>query len=461
MFARHRRGRPARTKELTRAGALVAALFLIGAATVATAAASLAEETGGPPSFVIESVTPPSVTAPTCASDGALVIPEQEHIKYTVVPTVAEGAPAAPGEYTVTAATKGQKWTIKDGVVTSWPLTVLPKLSPEECVDYVPVDLCSNLDGVQETVPKDYVANEDGTCSPKAADEGELRPVVELTATCGRADWTVTNPNLREVGETDSHGGKPIHFYVIIDTVKSAPVVLLPQQSASGFKVLDLGSGDHTVTVNAGNGRAGAGSGSGAESAASGHSGGSGEEGHGPAVTKTVTVSTDCGTPYTPPASSVVGPARPTATIVVGSCSAATVNLFNYTDHTTDPPADFTVTANGAAWKTATLPGGETTSLPYTRPADVTKAIHLEVLSGEKVLATGDLAVCADVEGVVIPGAAPAVVEATVVAADTATLPETGAGSSASFALAGAGMLILGGLLVSWSLRRPGDEPTH
>ena len=98
MFARHRRGRPARAKGLTRAGALVAALALIGAATVATAATSLAEETGGPPSYVIDSVTAPSVTAPTCASDGTLVIPEQEHIKYTVVPRLEESAPAAPGD---------------------------------------------------------------------------------------------------------------------------------------------------------------------------------------------------------------------------------------------------------------------------------------------------------------------------------------------------------------------------
>lgn len=460
MFARHRRGRPARAKGFTQAAALFASLALIGAATVATAAVALAEESGASDK-VITSVKAPFVTPPTCQSDGLLRVPSQEHILYTTDPALTGEATATAGvTYTITATVKGGAWKIATGVTTAWTLTPLPRLSEEECAEADPVDLCSDLPGVQETIPPGYVPNADGSCSLKAADEGELKPVVEVAATCGRADWTVTNPNLREEGETDSQGGKPIHFYVIIDTVKSAPVVLLPQQSASGFKVFDLGSGDHTVTVNAGNGRAGAGSGSGGESATSGHSGGSGEEGHGPAVTKTVTVSTDCGT-FTPPASSVVGPARPTATIVVASCSAATVNLFNYTDLTTDPPADFTVTANGAVWKTATLPGGETTSLPYPRPAGVEKAIHLEVLSGEKVLATGDLAVCADVEGVVIPGAAPATVEATVVAVDTATLPETGAGSSASIALAGAGMLVLGGLLVAWSLRRPLEEPAR
>ncbi len=458
---RHHRARPVRAKGFTRAAALFASLALIGAATVATAAAALAEESGGPPSKVITAVTEPFVTPPTCEADGLLVIPTQEHIRYVTGPALAGEKPATPDvEYTIAATVKGGEWTIASGVVTKWTLTPLPRLSEEQCVGTEPVDLCSNLDGAQETVPPGYVPNADGTCSPKAADEGELKPVVELAPTCGRADWTVTNPNLREEGETDSQGGKPIHFFVIIDGKKTGPTVLLPQQSVSDHVTFAEDSGDHTVTINAGNGRAGAGSGSGGEGATTGHSGGSGEEGHGPAVTKTVTVSTDCGT-NTPPASSVVGPARPTATIVVASCSVATVNLFNYTNLTADPPADFTVTVNGAVWKTATLPGGETTSLPYTRPVDVKKAIHLEVLSGEKVLATGDLAVCADVEGVVIPGAAAATVEATVVAADPATLPETGAGSSASVALVSAGMLVLGGLLVAWSVRRPEEEPTR
>lgn len=468
MFAGHRRGRLPRTTDLTRAGALVVALALIGAATVATAASSLAEETEGPPSKVITSVKAPFVTPPTCKSDGLLVIQDQEHIKYTTDPALAEGAPAQPGTtYTITATIKGREWAIAPGATTVWQLTPLEQLSEEQCAAAGPIDLCSDLPGVQETIPAGMVPKADGTCAPKAADEGELKPRITLTAGCRTATWTVKNPNQLEEGEEGSNGGKPIHFFILIDGKKTSatPTVLLPQQSASGVEEFAANSGSHTVTINAGNGRAGGGSGSGSggEGGTPGHTGGSGggEEGHGPAATETVSVSTACSTSVSPPVSSVVGPARPTATIVVASCSAATITLANPTVYSTDASATFTFTANGTpSGSPVTVNAGYTQSLTYTRPANIEKAIHLEVLAGATVIAKGTMAACAEVEGIVIPGAAPATVEATTVAADTATLPETGAGSSASLALAGAGILALGGLLVAWSLRRPEEGPT-
>jgi LPXTG-motif cell wall-anchored protein len=155
-----------------------------------------------------------------------------------------------------------------------------------------------------------------------------------------------------------------------------------------------------------------------------------------------------------------VGPARPDATIVVKSCQMATITLTNYTVSPADADATFTVTANGKPWgATVVVGGGETpVTLAYTRPTGVTKPIGLQVLADGAVVESATLPVCAEVEAVVIPGAAPAAVEASVVAADTATLPATGAGSSAAVALAGAAMLAVGGLLVTWSLRRP-DGP--
>ena len=467
MFARNRQGHPARANGFTRAAALFGTVALVGTATVVTAASALAADED-PADKVITSVTAPFVTPPTCKSDGLLQLPTQKHILYTTDPALKGEETATAGiAYTITATVRGGEWTIAPGATTVWQLTPLERLSEEQCAATGPVDLCSDLPGVQETIPAGMVPKADGTCAPKAADEGELKPVVKLTIpTCGKAAWTVTNPNKLEEGEEGSKGGKPIHFFVIIDGKKTSttPTVLLPQQSASGVVGFDPNTGDHLVTINAGNGRAGGGSGSGSggEGGTPGHTGGSGgEEGHGPAATETVSVSTACITSVPPPASSVVGPARPTATIVVASCSAATITLANPTVYSTDASATFTVTANDTPpGSPVTVNAGYTQSLTYTRPASVEKAIHLEVLAGGAVIAKGTMAACVEVEGIVIPGAAPATVEATTVADDTATLPETGAGSSASLALAGAGMLALGGLLVAWSLRRPEEGPT-
>lgn len=164
----------------------------------------------------------------------------------------------------------------------------------------------------------------------------------------------------------------------------------------------------------------------------------------------------DCSVPQPPATLPTVigpGPANPQAE-VGATCAKAYVELKNLTPQTTDLPATFQIAVNGTAWKTVTVQAGETEKLVYTPTSNpYTVTVTADTMS----TVTGTTTGLSCVEAVVIPGTKPPAVEPAVVpAAVPAELPHTGAGSL-PLALAGAGLLLLGTVLVASTRRRRGD----
>lgn len=151
----------------------------------------------------------------------------------------------------------------------------------------------------------------------------------------------------------------------------------------------------------------------------------------------------------TPPPVTTQNPANPQAD-AQATCTQAKVELKNLTPQTTDQAATFQVAVSGEQPKTVTVAAGDTRTGSYTPKSN---PYTVTVTSGGTTLATATTATISCVEAVVIPGAKPPAVEPAVVPAE---LPHTGAGSL-PLALAGAGLLLLGAVLVASTYRRRGD----
>lgn len=156
-----------------------------------------------------------------------------------------------------------------------------------------------------------------------------------------------------------------------------------------------------------------------------------------------------CTTTNTPPTVTTPGSANPQAE-AGATCTQAQVELKNLTPQTTDLPATFQVAVTGEQPKTFTVEAGETETGSYTPKSN---PYTVTVTSEGKTLATATTSHLSCVEAVVIPGAKPPAVEPAVIPAE---LPHTGA-VSLPLALAGAGLLLLGTLLVASTRRRRGD----
>ena len=147
----------------------------------------------------------------------------------------------------------------------------------------------------------------------------------------------------------------------------------------------------------------------------------------------------------TPPPVTTQNPANPRAD-AQATCTKAEVELTNLTPLTTDQAATFQVAVSGEQPKTVTVAAGDTQTGSYTPKSN---PYTVTVTSGGTTLATATTATISCVEAVVIPGAKPPAVV-------PAELPHTGA-SSLPLALAGAGLLLLGAVLVASTYRRRGD----
>ena len=159
-------------------------------------------------------------------------------------------------------------------------------------------------------------------------------------------------------------------------------------------------------------------------------------------------------TPVTPPTVTTPNPANPQAD-VEATCDQAEIELKNLTPQTTDQSATFDVKINGAVWKSFPVAAGDTLKVTYTPDKNPYQVV---VLVGGKEIASASTENLVCVKGIVIPGTKPPAVEPAVVpaAAPPAELPHTGAGSL-PLALAGAGLLLLGTVLVASTRRRRGD----
>lgn len=103
--------------------------------------------------------TPPTVTAPTCDSNGTLVIPTVEGVIYRVKPTY-----DGPGKYTIVAIPdKGYVFPPAEHD-WSWDLTVLPQLTGEQC-----------------------------TPTPPVVTPGPPNPQASIATVCGHATFTLSN----------------------------------------------------------------------------------------------------------------------------------------------------------------------------------------------------------------------------------------------------------------------------
>jgi LPXTG-motif cell wall-anchored protein len=157
--------------------------------------------------------------------------------------------------------------------------------------------------------------------------------------------------------------------------------------------------------------------------------------------------------PVTPPGVTTPGPANPQAE-VEANCDKAEIELKNLTPQTTDQSATFEVEINGAVWKSFTVAAGDTMKVTYTPDKN---PYQVDVLAGGQKIASATTENLTCVKGIVIPGAQPPAVEPAVIpTAVPAELPHTGAGSL-PLALAGAGLLLLGTVLVASTRRRRGD----
>jgi len=103
--------------------------------------------------------TAPSFTDPDCDTEADISIPETEGVTYSQ-----EGDVEPGGTVTVTA-------TAQEGFVlvgeTEWTHTYAEVPAEDICnPPPPPVDVCPNIEGLQESVPEGYAVNNDGQCVP-------------------------------------------------------------------------------------------------------------------------------------------------------------------------------------------------------------------------------------------------------------------------------------------------------